>query len=697
MSIAALNTLFNDDLNSGIMRILYDFSTTGAADEAPFSEFPSVNNALPIYPAILKSYESGTASTVSADAAYNGGSGVTLYGGVLPQDYEQYLLISGGSDIFSGQEFTFLIEAQKLCKTDFSGLSGDGPIHDREVVFSNLIGTAPNISGWEIGLNSANLMYFKTWDQEQPKTLTFNDVPYGKNLWFVTHEDKNLTVAWFDPAERSIKKNSLTLFGNLSNGGDWYIGSGESSSFSSIDPSVSDAETASVKLNTFAFFDRKFFDGYLSVIGTALKSQDVITTGVTTGSAFDISGVEETCVEVSGVIYSSWVLDHTDYVTGYTTGTEASYSSFTGLVVDGDDYYEYESGNNGYITLTNDSGATITGITGFTYGYPVITGVTAIPVYAFQEVSGVTDENCSISYLFSGETGYTTGVSLSVSGYDASDLFPDTLSYLGPRYEDDFVEIITGNTSYSGDIQILNIKPIVSESSYGQTKTLFVNDADISLTSGDNFFLNGLAQRIGTGSLITGVESGLQTVSLSLQREYAVFPNTPREYACDLAFTGNDEILNLWGVVDVGQPSGALYRQSLVISNTGQYANSPFSEIAPSGKQIFLNGQKIYEGENYLNSGDWFIPTGFVTTCTGIYFSIPDFDGAVNYTGFVSGDGNYDYNGSLFYPKSVVSYINGVREGYSLLLEHSAKRDLITGFGVELTGLSSVFEGSIQE
>lgn len=696
MSIGALNTIFNDSVNSGVMRILYDFSETGVSPVSPFKQFPSVDNAQTGYPAILKAYQSGITSATSENLAYNGGSGVKLFGGVLPQDYEQYLMISGGSTIFTGQEFTFLIEGKKLCRTDFSGLAGDGAIHDKEIVFSNMVGSPPNVSGWEIGLNSANRLYFKTWDQEQPKTLTFNNVPYGKNLWFVTHEDKNITVAWFDPAERTVLKNTLNLFDDLTNGGEWYLGSGAFSNFSSLDTGSANSRTSSVELDTFAFFDKKFFDSYLSVIGTALKSSGIFTTGVETGIEYDLSGINEVCVDVSGVLYSSWIVDHVNYITGTTTGTEPAYTNLTGLVPDGSDYYVYESGNNGYITETNNSGGSITGITGFAYGYPITTGVTEVPVYVYQEVSGVIDEECFLQFVLTGASGLSTGVEMTSTGYSATDLFPDSISYLGPRYSGDFVEIITGNTSYSGTSQILNIIPVVGESSFGLTKTLFLNDPSFVVQSGSIFFLNGLAQRLGTGELVTGLESGLQSISVSLQREYASFSDSPREFVVEYPFTGNDQILNLWGVIDVGQQTGESYYQSLVVSNTGQYTGA-FSQINPSGKQIYFNGQKIYENENYTNSGNLFIPSGFITLCTGTYFTMPDFDGGVYYTGFPTSDYLYDYNQEAFYPKSVVFYINGVREGYQLLLEHSSKRDLITGFEVELTGLSSLFEGSVSE
>lgn len=687
MSVEALNTLFNDDLNSGVMRIFYDFSTTGISSSPPTKQFPSLDNASQDYPALIFGYASGTSSSAAENASFNGGSGVKLYGGVYPNNYEQFLTVQSGSGVFTGQEFTMMFEAEKLCRVDFS-LSGDGPIHDREIIFSNRIGSHPNVSGWELGLNSANLLYFKTWDLGQPKTLTLNTVPYGKNVWFFTYGQKNASLYWFDPAERTAEKSQMSLAEDLTNGGDWYIGSGNA--INSINTGSASSKTSSLLLSAFGFFDQRFFEPYISTIATAWKSESVSATGVDGEFLFDISGVQEVCEDISGALYSSWVLDHTDYVTGYTTGTEPVYSELTGLVPDGSDYYVSED-NNGYITETNNSGGTITGVTGFGYTYPVTTGVTEVPVFVYQEVSGVVGEECQLTVTTSGQTGYTTGVELSVSGYDASDIFPDLLSYLGPRFELDYVEQITGVTSYSGTTQIVNVSPVVSESSYGLGKTIRLEDPELQLTSGSNVFLNGLSQRLGTGNYIEGYESGRQTFSLVLEKEFAIFSGNEREIANEYPFTGNDQMLNLWGVVDVGQEVSG--RQSIQITDTGQYSQIYFTGIQPSGKQVFFNGQKIYENENYLNSGNYFIPTGFVTLCTGTYFSIPDFDGAQAFFGLVDSNPEYDYSGPKFYPKSVVYYLNGVREGYSQLLEHGSGKDLISGFGIEITGTELVFEG----
>ena len=767
MSIAGLNTLFNDDLNSGIMRLCYDFSSWDDSDDfdygspsfIPCRASPSVPNAALTNEAVLWAFDNSNNRSATAETlGENGGLGVKLFGGV--SGHNQFVQIVDSTGLYSGQAFTMMFEVEKLARRDFY-LSGDGSIHSREILFSNLTGEAPNASGWELGLNTANHLYIRAYDAQSPFCLTFNGITYGKNIWFLTYENKNLSLSWFDPANQKVAKVSRTLTSDLTNGGNWYIGSGIMGG-QSLNTGDAGSKVSSLMMNGFAFFDRKFWDSSLTSMAIAWKSDPSTGSSVSQEVSSDISGISESCDDITGVLYVGWNLSGITYETGYVTGDVPEYVEYSGVVDVGDDYFVREG--DVFITETNYEEVPITGITGYDFTYPVTEIVTETPVFVYGDVTGIIDQQCVLTYVSSGVTGYVTGLSLGVEGYDPSGLFPDSSSFMGRRFDADesFIELLTGNSSYSGAYQKINLSPIVYESSYGRTKTLFLNSPVFVINGSGEFFLNGLAQRFGTGSSTT---SG-QTTILELEKDYAVIHNQ-REAVCSLPFSSSSEILSLWGVMDAGvsgtlsEPNdrpdngyysgdwGVFYHYSggfyssdgianllfefvpparlalsisgnsptvysndtfeewptgweggtwyergseFTITGTGQYSEAPLYDISWSGRQIFFNGQKIYSGLMYEIEDGGFVPLGHLTSCTGIYFSLPELDGSVYATG--SGiDGYYD---GKFWPKSNVLFQNGARIGYDSVIEHCSSKDLLTGMGVEIDGMGIVGSGTVE-
>ena len=120
-----------------------------------------------------------------------------------------------------------------------------------------------------------------------------------------------------------------------------------------------------------------------------------------------------------------------------------------------------------------------------------------------------------------------------------------------------------------------------------------------------------------------------------------------------------------------------MQNQSLTIANTSQYG-SPFSEINPTNRNIFLNGQKIYEGIDYDNNGGQFEPKGDILNITGVYHTTNDFnyDPDANVTSsHLAWELTISMNLQLWI--LFVTYLNGIRLDPKAYVYHDSSVDLL--------------------
>lgn len=579
--------------------------------------------------------------------------------------YESKIKIHNSSGLF-GDEFTFIIEGGKIPKDKLfyafsflvDSLSDGTPLHNKSILMSNLSGQ----SGWEIGLNTSNSLYFKTYDLDEPKILTYDkDIPLGENIWSIRYKDRSINISRYIPETESILTNSTILNSDISNGGDWNINSGNNAGVVAYKTGVgfiSGNQTSSIMLSNFLYFDEFLSSNQVALACKALKSDLNRFETITSGITYDIIGTGVSGVEVSGLLYTAYVLSGST-TGGVTVTGNPIITQYSGLVGPSDAYYEQCS--SGLLSLNYGLGAS--GITGYGITYPLSGYNFSNGVYIASGVSGVISTTNEEYFIESGTVFYETGYSWGLGSANYLNLYPRSISYIGPRYDYDFTEIITGLSGYNNRVA----NRVVSNYNSG-------NSFNIEIPSGfDNndlrFYLNGAALRYESGSLSVGILNGNQIQTLSFNGDYSI---TGNEIIMDIIFTGSDSIENLWGVYDFRQNGGI---QELLITGLNQYSSGTFPSITPSGKEVFFNGVKLYEGDSYNNVANQLQPTGFITGMTGIYFAWDRLSGSVYSTGDA-----YDYHSTQYFNKnSNAFYINGARKSLSEYVFHDIGVDIISG------------------
>jgi hypothetical protein len=561
------------------------------------------------------------------------------------------LLREGGA-----KGFSFLISQEKVdnsCGT----------------LFSNYAGLQPLSSGWEIGINNANLLYFKFQDAAQDGTPTNNiktvlEVPAAKNWYGISIQDTTLELTHFTPRENSLSTRRINS-NYIRNNSDWYIGTGEYPYSGYID-------------NFFAF-NTYLSPSALGDIVTA--SYQEIVTGV--GSelftiAGEITGYSFYATGETGIVGSTGTLSGYIYTTG--SGTYITGSGLTGEVGEGEIYYEGYTGFSGVGNpFDPESGTLLSGvtapsplvseITGFETGLSGFKVVTQQPVYSGSGISGVLWSGSGFDPLYGADqtlyryVGKTvlSGERFEIDGdYDCSYL-KNTLSYLAQRGSafntgegrtGDFVEII-------GNIEepVTNISANYGYSREVYRSSFFIDKAYRGEPLLLNVFSNGVYQ-------ITG---GLVSVPLNNPRR----PWATRVYAEDgnyalkgstLVTPQESQLAAEDEVYYDAEQNGSRGRRD--VTNLAEYL-FPFPEIPANDSQVFFNGQKIYSGIDYI-ALPAFQAIGEITNMTGTFAARPAYEGSGVTT--YSGINLYDLTGVInnrgctgFSGENFIYYVNGVR------------------------------------
>lgn len=709
MSTNSVNYLISSSglglTDTGALKIFYDFSQYTSGDGNTYLDSVPSGNILHSGKLTLHKHTGDLVIDLSNDysavSLYSATTGLLqLYGHKINADtgLASYVEIQNTSTLFNGTGFTFVVEGGKFPR-DAAGLTGQGAIHDREAIFSNISSSEPyNFSGWELGINSANLAYFKCGSPSGATIVTFDQqIPMGENIWAFRYDRRFFDVARFDPSDGGIYSRGAVLSKDLKNGeSPWLIGAAENDPPTGIDTmAVSTISGASsLRLRNFLYFDQFISDDQLKTLASGLKGNLTLTTVETTGYITGITGFTSGLVVNSGLIYTTSVL------TGYKSTTvtyslPASVTPLYGTIEEhvGTDAFNFygtiyeDCGQTGIlqtVLLTGGAGETITGgnaITGYEITYPTDTKVVQTPLYYVSGVSGILSSGYKFTYGEGVTNVVTTGNTYVIDGVVYNNLYPRSVSYLGDRYAGDFVEIITGMAVYSGSQKMVNNIPSVYRSSYNDGMTLFTYYDKGALNNHLRLYLNGVAVRYGTGTAIKVDVNGTERDSFLLERDY-LRTGYGGEIFSSLIYSGLDQMTNLWGVFDLSTTGYAI--QQRLVSDTSEYGTG-FAEIAPSGKDVFFNGVKIYEGNHYTVLGGKFVATGTITGMTGMYFAWPQINGTVYYTG--SGAYDYHYTGNYYLPTDSTSlWINGIRQSPNTYVYHDIKVDLVSGVIYYLDG-----------
>ena len=561
-------------------------------------------------------------------------------------------------DLFNNAGWTFLVSQEKIdnsCGT----------------IFSNFAGEQIVTSGWEFGINNANQLYFKYQDAQagslagQPyyNIVTLNNTPSAKNYYSITYAANSIELGSYDPRKGIWETTSEKVNSDyIRNNKDWYIGKGEYDYVGYIDKfayfnlplTKSDLEGV---INA-SYLDIEFNNGrqYSSVSGsiTGYESFPTGETGVLFSSG-ELSGV----IEVSGSggnIISQPLYGSVESGSGYFSGGAEYIGSGNIQFPESGRFYYREIATS---PMLNE----VTGFSNYISGF---TGVEENSVYIDIDVtgviwtgSGVGDPLYSPSQQFLVNEGQDILTGEGATGDYSYN--PDTLSYKGQR-GGDYVEYILNSNENVNSVAEYGFSSLIGKDSF------FVDSEYNNKGEDINLFLNGVYQNTGKKVLgppdFTNILNPLGN-TVSIEGGNYVINQTTIESTGNL-FQAQDKVIY--------DEDDSNVKGRLVISDISQYLGAPFAEIPVSDSVIFFNGQKIYEGVDWQDSGG-FTPIGDILTMVGTFvargkYSNPD-------SVVVAANDIYDLKNP--YGDNFVIFINGVRASRQEFSYYSSGVNLIDG------------------
>jgi len=487
----------------------------------------------------------------------------------------------GGMDIDLSGEFSIFIEGGKLPRDeakaiyDNTGFDRQIPLHNKEVLLNCKSGDG----GIEIGLNGANLLYLGLTDLGQEKVFTYDeDVPMGENIWAIRKSDKFLFVSRYDEHNGEIKTSSFKMGGDLGQGGSWVANSGDG--ISAIDETLAMGFTSSTKLRKIICFD-EYLQDTQTLTAAMYMNLDISGEPYITDSGYNYYEVtgQEYFTGVSGELYKTGILS--GYLTEEVEITgQPVYTGITGIVNSGEMYipeYDEEYGifyPDLYLP-TGDQPYSITGVTGYSWYYPVETQtITGDAVYIQSGVSGLIYSGSWFDSYITGEyfefTGYTTGA----SGENAyAHLRPRSVSYLGNRHDGDFIDIYI-QTSETGNLS--NNSALKTWEYRGRGMGLLLKQEHLPETGKIKFYINGVAARAGSGVSNSEIEDGNEYDYFVSEKDYSI--GDGGEIYQELDFSTNTQMENLHGIYDIVQNSTQEIIFKIEGSAMGNYS-APYNNI----------------------------------------------------------------------------------------------------------------------
>jgi hypothetical protein len=249
-----------------------------------------------------------------------GGNGFFIYSGTGNFNTTNYFELSQN---YSLNESTILISYEKLRTKN-------------EILLSSITGSSPsNYAGFNIGINDANKLYLKYWNNvEGSFTFTYTGILSDKNILVINRNDSIVTLGHFNNNTFRFSSQEFEIFqNNFINSNKLFIGGNPNSpSWDSNSPS-----------NFSGYMDRLYIFNNIPFVYADALARGLFSEP--TGFAGDL---EEYC-----------------YITGFLSGSGYSYSTVTGVLVSG--FQSGVTGITGYSQIT--SGSIYTGITGYSGKY----------------------------------------------------------------------------------------------------------------------------------------------------------------------------------------------------------------------------------------------------------------------------------------------------------------------------------------
>lgn len=685
MSHQLINKTIEDLQLTGSLKIFYDF------EDYSGSYINSVGYGDQQYSGEVVNYNSNFTGQASGSGCFN----------------NQYISIKN-TDQITSEAATIIFSQRK------TGVSNG-------VIYGDLDEHGP--SGWEVGINAANKLYFKNYINGSPNYVMLESYlsdqnacalsisEHGKGKLFrlnyekiiensstlsfvVDNADQETSVTYYD--SDTVEFNHLSH--TISNGTNWKVGSGEF--------------LYNGYLDNFLYFDRNLNDDQIRKLFTALYGDYSVIPAVSGTISGTITGYQEIVSGVSGVVGKPFNITGTGYNSGYYTyasgivktgcvgmsgivyipktgienisGTDQIDQNIykkvvnltrifnvdgsvdvTGLInYESSGTYWHFSGNSGTF-----NGASATGPEGTIFG---ITGIESVIVTGYKSGYGstlvTTGANSGLLYNVYTKSGlYGPDEDYEISGerieYNRNpnpEYYANAISLIDESNEQYFYEII-----YDADeTQDLNeiSKPYRSPK-YSKYIAITKEERD---NYNLNFFINGIAQH--TGELTFG-KNQFNFPTYTVSTGFNVLDN--KVFTKDI-IEENDVLI--YDLVDSGN------KNHYEITNLSQYSSRPFTSFDFSNADVFLNGVKIYSGIDYIDSGG-FYPINNSTGTLGLYSTYPKYSGANSFTGY--GNTGITIIHDAINPDSYCAFYNGIRQPKTNIIAHARYSDLISGTTIQ--------------
>lgn len=578
------------------------------------------------------------------------------------------------------------------------------------VVFSNFGGTTL-FSGYTIGINASNKLYFEARDSNGPIVKTFTPILANKNILAVTKLLNNINFSLLDQNTKEIVSENYDIGNFVLSSDSWQLGSATGNGGNQSHPNFSGY------IDEYVYFDEAispqavgavmsgFYQRYNPISFSFLLTgynnytSGYVQSGNPSGISYNESGFFNYSGQVSydtGAAFSFY-----DYglLTGFSTITDNcnntlsvyKYLNLTGVV--NSELFIPLTGSliltsflSGSSTQSIPSGQFINGVTGYLSGlYPVFSGVTGSQV----TISGFLTDNCGnikSSYSSTELSGVISGINiipltglyfsgLQETSYYTNDSLFNINYVLSPSYytDDSYVMSLGMNgLNYlrnidSGDFHQIYL-PTQDHNLFGINKTAIFDNSksgfilpEIVSLSGLNAYLNGIGQ-LGSGGSF-----------------YNPIYNFSGSYFLSGNFLIRGDNYELTDIFLFDIKTGA---RGYTISSTGL---QPISAI---NSDIFLNGQKLRSGIDYSLSGTNISLSSEVEEIGGSLFSFPRLPGAYS-TGLSSNTSLL--NPSPYSRKTSQLFLNGQRQFINNDYIEISNVDLLNGSGNFLTDYLSIY------
>jgi len=562
-----------------------------------------------------------------------------------------------------------------------------------EIIFSNYSDDPLNPEGFEVGINDANKLFFLCQSSNGEFVKVFNNIPYKKNIYWlsVNLESNQISMNWWDTHEEAFETEEFLIDSKyIKPSSLWKIGSGVYSGEEGLDFNSAGYPFEGY-VDKFFHFDDNLNEEDVTLI---VKSfYETLTYHGEESGQYSASLVTGFSPYVDEIV--SGITGYEDVITGYTPLVYEDYQYVTGEnlygdIVSGDTYYQLFQDISGNGLISGD----ITGvyqeliadepsyeITGFATGYQTASVLIGggEPLYFYSGISGELYKTYKHTPLYKEGAYYKksdayydleTGASPIIMPDGLDGYGPRSYTYLGARDASvDFIETQKGVNLLS----VNNFAGIFSSDLSENPVIVFDEDLSYDIDS-LSVVVNGLTKQRGQ------IDEFEEYFDLT-EGEFCVYENIDNEDNIEKEILTSDANLSLHvdsPIIDILKKHDV---ESLVISDTSQYSSSPFSEINPNNKNIFLNGQKIYKDIDYEIIGDSFKPIGDILNITGVFHTTSDWhiDSDAILSENVTGLGLYDiHEASPTLSLSYVSYLNGVRLDPKAFVLHDKDVDLIS-------------------